>query len=292
MSSLQFWEHSPRLKYSVVMPRPVKADHRFHDHSHDFFELSLVLEGECTWKIGRRSVHLSRGDALLVPPHINHYEKVPEDKVARIAWVGFEFEAAPRVPPALLGPLPAGRHSSELQALLQLIYSEHQSSELGSAERAKLVLREVLIVLCRALDQPKSDGQEPPSARMSLRQSQIARSAARYLTENLARPLSVREVARYHSLCTPHFSAVFRRYHGLSPQRFLHHARIAHAKALVSAGELTIKEIAAICGYVDAAHFCRRFKETTGVTPKQYRVTQPSPDEERSAPSARAVPTT
>jgi len=35
-------------------------------------------------------------------------------------------------------------------------------------------------------------------------------------------------------------------------------------------------EIAANRGYVDSAHFCRRFKETTGVTIKQYRVTQPA----------------
>jgi len=277
MSSLQFWEHSPRLKYSVVMPRPVKSDHRFHDHSHAFFELALVIEGECTWRIGRRSLRLSRGDSLLIPPQVNHHEQVPETSAARIAWVGFDFEGTPRIPPPLLAPLAAGSHSSELQSLLQLIFAEHQSSALGSAERARLVLKEALIVLCRALEQPQSDGLEPPSAHMSVRQAQVARSAARYLTENLARPLSVREVARYHSLCTPHFSAVFRRYHGVSPQRFLHHARIAHAKTLVSAAELTIKEIAAVCGYVDAAHFCRRFKETTGVTPKQYRVTQPPP---------------
>lgn len=277
MTSLQFWEHPPRLKYSVVMPRAVRADHRFHLHSHAFFELALVLEGACTWRLGRRALALSEGDALLIPPNVAHHEHVPAPASARMAWVGFDFSTPPRVPAPLLQTVPAGAHSRDLRALLELIFAEHQSIALGSAERARLALSEVLIVLCRAVDRPQTSGHEARPLHMSLRQAQIARSAARYLTENLTQPLSVRDVARYHSLCTPHFSAVFRRYHGVSPQRFLHQARVAHAKALVSAGDLTIKEIAAVCGYVDAAHFCRRFKETTGVTPKQYRVTQPSP---------------
>ena len=87
----------------------------------------------------------------------------------------------------------------------------------------------------------------------------------------------MREVARYHSLCAPHFSAVFRRYHGVPPQRFLHEARVRVAKELVAAGEKTVKETAAICGYVDAAHFCRRFKEATGLTPKAYRASRQPP---------------
>src|SRR5690606_31631197 len=162
------------------------------------------------------------------------------------------FAEEPKVPPAVLSPVRAGPHSAELQRLLELIFAEHQSVALGSAERARLALQEVLIVLCRAAERPATgDGEEPRPLHMSVRQASVARSAARYLTENLARPLSVRDVARYHSLCTPHFSAIFRRYHGMSPQRFLHHARVAHAKTLVSAGRLSIKEIAATCGYVD-----------------------------------------
>lgn len=56
MSSLQFWEHQPRLKYSVVMPRTVKSDHRFHNRSHAFFEYGLVIEVRCTWRMGRRKL--------------------------------------------------------------------------------------------------------------------------------------------------------------------------------------------------------------------------------------------
>jgi transcriptional regulator GlxA family with amidase domain len=32
-----------------------------------------------------------------------------------------------------------------------------------------------------------------------------------------------------------------------------------------------VKEIAAACGYVDAAHFCHAFKTATRLTPKRYR---------------------
>ena len=276
MRSLQFWQHPPRLKYSVVMPRTVKSDHRFHEHTHDFFELGFVIDGHCAWRVGKGSHTLHAGDALMVPPGVAHYEKIPAEACARLAWVGFAFETSPRMPATLRSPVRAGSHSSELHALLQLIFSEHQANALGSAERARLALGELLIVLCRALEHPSSQALDDTPAHVGPRQAQVARSAARYLTENLTRPLSIRDLARYHSLGTPHFSAVFRRYHGVSPLRFLQQARIARAKEMISEGALSTKEIAAICGFVDAAHFCRRFKETTGVTPKQYRRTQPA----------------
>ena len=113
MSSLQFWELVPRLTYSVVMPRAVRADHRFHPHAHAFFELALVLEGSCVWRIGRRSARLAAGDFLLLPPLVEHYEQVPAGEAARMAWVGFDFASPPRVPPALLEPAPAGAYGAD-----------------------------------------------------------------------------------------------------------------------------------------------------------------------------------
>ncbi|MCB1105485.1 MAG: helix-turn-helix transcriptional regulator, partial [Cephaloticoccus sp.] len=168
--------------------------------------------------------------------------------------------------------VPAGAWTEALTQLLLNAFEENQSGELGAHERADLALREILILASRAAETPR----RAPRQRAPDHSTRIAGSAARYLTDNLAQPLSVQAVARYHSLSAAHFSVIFKRHHGKNPRAFLHAARIARAQALLAEGRLRIKEIAATCGYADAAHFCRRFKAATGKTPKAFRASAPT----------------
>lgn len=42
------------------------------EHSHDFWEYCVVIEGTCDCVIGGRSVHLAAGDECLIPPGTKH----------------------------------------------------------------------------------------------------------------------------------------------------------------------------------------------------------------------------
>ena len=52
-------------------------------------------------------------------------------------------------------------------------------------------------------------------------------------------------------------------------------ARINAARQLLTATDLPVHEIAAACGYQNATHFMRQFKEITGLTPSAYRNRHP-----------------
>jgi YesN/AraC family two-component response regulator len=53
---------------------------------------------------------------------------------------------------------------------------------------------------------------------------------------------------------------------------YLNLVRVNRAKFMLQNYSLTLKEIAANCGYSDAAYFCRVFKKTSNITPTEYRV--------------------
>ncbi len=271
MSSVQFWQHAPQLRLAMIQRRVRPSTQRFRDHEHPFHELGFVLDGECHWALGRQRLQLNTGDFVLVPPGRRHREIIPAGGHARLAWVGFDF--APGIdatPPWSQQALAAGAWAAELDRLVEAVFAENQSTELGARERAQLALREILILVTRAALTPRRATVPAPVGPAQ----EVARSAARYLTDNLARPLSVHAVARYHSLGAAHFSVVFRRHHGVTPRDFLQRCRLDHARELLTAGDMRIKEIAATCGYTDAAHFCRRFKTAAGQTPRQFRLQQ------------------
>lgn len=269
MASVQFFAHTPQLRLAVAQRRALPSSHRFREHSHPFHELGFVLEGECDWALGRSRLRVAAGGFVLVPPGRRHREIIPAGAHARLAWVGFDFGAVQVAPPEWSQQaLAAGPWAEDLDRLVTTIFAENQSAALGGRERAQLSLREVLILVTRAAVSPRPVAVAVNSA------EEVARSAARYLTDNLALPLSVQAVARYHSLGAAHFSVVFRRHHGVTPRDFLQRARLDRARELLTTGDQRIKEIAATCGYTDAAHFCRRFKAASGQTPRQYRLRQ------------------
>lgn len=67
------------------------------------------------------------------------------------------------------------------------------------------------------------------------------------------------------------FRRTFKSVYAVSPMEYLLRIRMSHAKALLKHTDLSVKEIAAECGYADTEHFCRTFKARQGKTAVKYR---------------------
>lgn len=253
------------------MPRASKRAVKYSDHRHTFHELAFLMEGDCHWSIGGERARLRSGDLVLVPAGVTHHEETPPRARARIGWIGFDFDHASVEVPALLRvPLSAGDYAGELCRLFETVCAERHGDALGHAERAELALREILILLCRL--SPVGAAANLRGAAKTTGTPQLVRSAALTLAGNLAQPMRIRDLAHYHSLSASHFALLFRKHQGETPRRFLQKARLARARTLLATTSLTVKEIAAACGYVDAAHFCHAFKTATRLTPKMFRL--------------------
>jgi transcriptional regulator GlxA family with amidase domain len=66
----------------------------------------------------------------------------------------------------------------------------------------------------------------------------------------------------------------FRQATGRSPVEFLIGLRIEAAKRLLRQGDLGMTEIALETGFGDSNYFARKFRESTGRTPTEYRQRQ------------------
>lgn len=52
---------------------------------------------------------------------------------------------------------------------------------------------------------------------------------------------------------------------------YVSHRRIEAAKEMLSESSSSIAEIAAMAGFKDSFYFSKKFKQITGLTPRQYR---------------------
>lgn len=70
-------------------------------------------------------------------------------------------------------------------------------------------------------------------------------------------------------------SALFSQTEGKTLERYYISLKIERAKELLSYGDCPANEIAYELGYSSPAHFSSQFKQATGVTPKEFRLTHP-----------------
>ena len=64
---------------------------------------------------------------------------------------------------------------------------------------------------------------------------------------------------------------LFCRYYGVPPMRYLQQFRLNKSMIRLLQSSVSISEIALECGYTNPYHFCRAFKQRTGMTPGEYR---------------------
>jgi transcriptional regulator GlxA family with amidase domain len=95
--------------------------------------------------------------------------------------------------------------------------------------------------------------------------------ACRWLEENHARPVRMRELAEAVLLTERTLLRRFRGSVGRTPVQYLQAVRIERAKRLLETGGESAGEIAAMVGYADATAFFKAFRELTGLTPGEYR---------------------
>jgi AraC-like DNA-binding protein len=255
----------------LITANPQHRTREYHRHEHPFYELGLVLAGECGWRVGKRQrLTLRAGEAVLLRPGTVHWEEVPAGREASLAWVGFDFA----------GPAPDWSHRvivleddfAEVGSHFRAVLREHHLDDERTRLRVSLALQSLLLLVGRRAEAGREKSLLATSeSGLNPRQKQMVESAAHYFRNNLQQPLSIAQVAAYHSLCPAHFSWLFRRRHGLNPRSFLREARLERSVELLTLSEMALKEIAQRCGFVDAAHLCKAFRSRHGTTPMVYR---------------------
>lgn len=92
-----------------------------------------------------------------------------------------------------------------------------------------------------------------------------------YIEGKYTEDLSLEEVADFVHLNPHYFSKIFKQQVGTTFIDFVTGLRIDKAKALMTSGHLSLKEVCFEVGYNDPNYFSRVFKKVTGVTPSEYR---------------------
>ena len=82
---------------------------------------------------------------------------------------------------------------------------------------------------------------------------------------------SIARCAKQLNISESYFQLIYKKLFGVSFQQDLILMRVTRARFNLSTSNLSLSQIAELCGYNNEVHFYRQFKKLTGVTPAYYR---------------------
>ena len=103
------------------------------------------------------------------------------------------------------------------------------------------------------------------------REDARVRTAIEFMRARLSLPVSLADIAASAGLSPYHFLRVFGSVTGVPPFRFLTRMRIDAARRQLQEGNLSVTEIAALCGFSSASQFSTAFRRETGMAPSEFR---------------------
>lgn len=274
--------YDPAFKMKVIerdpeLPYPL--------HSHDFYELVVIISGSGTHFNTTHSFTLLPGHVFVIPPEAKHgYKDVHNLRLYNILFDIAMFEDSffdiRNMPGyhALLKVEPSYRYDSGLSSIMQLSPSEQATvlpllemmqqesdsieSDVGAKTRSFACLTQLLVMLFRIYaDHPPKDNQ--PIMRIA--------DALSFLEANPDRPVSTKELMELTNMSASTLNRHFKSATGLSPIEFHIQRRIKQACRLLRSSNLSISEISEQTGFEDANYFSRQFRQVMGITPLQYR---------------------
>lgn len=150
--------------------------------------------------------------------------------------------------------------------LEQLLHMGTEKKE-GWYIRSKLLLLELFA--CLSENNLLLPNAMQPAAEMQ----KISRYKAivSYIESHYSEPVSLAQIAAQISCNHQYLCRFFKDIAGITPIQYLILYRIDRAAFLLANTDQPILEIAMDCGFENVSYFIRKFKETKGCTPKEYR---------------------
>lgn len=260
MEHLSLYEKIPQDLFPVrLLLCDTKGAVPFQLHWHEHLEIHYVLEGESTVRCGDSQVSLTKGDCLVINSAQLHQ------------WVSGDYRYL-----CLLLP-PSFTENRELvfqnfiqdQEIARLIEEMWETYQSERTARDMLIKGKAYLLLAKLCEAYTVKVIKDTGAYFS--QKTALNQAIKHIHENFTREICLDEVAEMLYVNKYYFCHLFKNETGKTLKEYVNELRTNKAADLLATTDMSMTEIAGLCGFNDANYYARMFKKLRGVSPTEYR---------------------
>lgn len=249
------------------------------DHSHDYFEFYVFLDGNVSMHINGRAFHLKPGDILLIPPETKHHafnieEKLPCQRF--VFWISQDyFNKLIELSEDYVYFLKHAQSKKQylyhydtiafnaLQAKIFRLIEEIHANRFGKSAKIELCVNDLMLHINRSVYE-----MEHPTTRKEV--NALYDNIIQYIESHLDADLSLDELSKTFYVSKYHISHVFKENFGISIHQYITKKRLSICKDAIL-GNDNITKIYQMFGFKDYTSFFRAFKKEYGISPKEYK---------------------
>ena len=250
-------------------------------HSHDCFELLLLMDGSTEYEFSdNKTVELPGGHFMVIPPGMLHRGLHDVRRPVRLSGIMFDpirKGAAKHTPVTesdlvwlnnqfVTGVRQVRRMGSELRTQVKSIPADFSNLDMSSASIVASLRLTVCSILLEAAKQLGSARTFEPK--------QAVQSTIAFMESHLAETNSIEKVAEAVHCSRAKLFEIFKDATGMTPNDYWQRLRIDRAQQLLTGSNKSITDIAMDCGFSTSQYFSSVFRKYSGVSPSHYRETE------------------
>lgn len=225
----------------------------------------LIDSGEIADRINGKGVHLRPGSFHIMWPGVPHnLRSVPSAGFLRNFSLRYELRSKGkllRLQPDTIHQIQGSDYAFWLRSI--------NLESFGNKRFQSVIVRSLLAgLLAQVFSRPDTDSSRRGGQGFSLGDE---RALVEFAENRLGEDIQPRDLAGVLRLSPPYFARKFRQHFGLSPRAWINRERLNRAAGLLIDSRYSIKEIAAMTGFVDQRFFSLQFRRQYGCTPTAYR---------------------
>lgn len=227
-------------------------------HHHTGFEMHIITDGFQEYCVGKAQYKLKKGDFLLICPGVSHKALAASSGAQKISLT---FTKEKQTDFACF----FGKLSARMADDIAFALKENTEKKEISQVLTEGCILEIIVAALRMAGLPEEKAAETDNC------NAITALAKQYIADNIEKAPTVAEAARYCGLGVKQFTRAFKRFEHILPSEYIIKKRILAIEALLSEGELSLKQISEITGFGNEYCFNSFFKKYAGMPPGEYR---------------------
>ncbi|MBE7084352.1 MAG: AraC family transcriptional regulator [Clostridiales bacterium] len=246
-------------------------------HTHDFYELIFIEDGECGHFANNKNYSLCKYDACILHPNIMHRHYLTNDKNICLYSFGISKDCLNSIlenvnltiDEVLKNPITNfSLTQSEVNNLTSSLYSiktdsldsdNYYTSPLFSST-LKIIISEIIFKIFRQERLQKTNTHNVYVNKILKELSNV---------NNFK--LSIEEICEKFSFSHGYITHLFKKANLQAPNKIFLQNKLSHASMLLQNSNIKIWDIMETCGIFSSSYFNKVFKKEFGITPSEFR---------------------
>ncbi|NQT59857.1 MAG: helix-turn-helix transcriptional regulator [Bacteroidetes bacterium] len=219
-------------------------------HSHSFFQLIIIYKGEMMVSIQGEEFKAKPGDIVFYPCNLPHQESNNKDTDLEIIYLDWKG-------PAISFPTLLYDRKGRVRIMAEWLLSDFKNSLHPNQDRAENNLMQTLLY---ELERNISEEEDV-----------FVQEVKSLIHESLSRKISLESLAAVFDMNKYTFLRKYKHLTGITPLEAVKRIRIERARDMIISSDLSLREIAVICGMSNEYNLSRVFQKTLKTPPGYFR---------------------